>query len=329
MKKTVLLIVFFFCIHPTYSQKLIPFEKDSLWGLKNKKGAIITNPEFDEIRASEHNVYITKKDGLYGLIDQSGNEKIKAEYRTYGFYTSKGIGKLRFGEKYGITIKGKGLLIPVELTGAQILSKKTIAIKRRDKWSLIDKKGELLLKNAFDDYFYDYGTNLILLINGNWQFYHKNELIGFDQYPFIEPVFFNLDVFLYAVNKDNGHGLLSPNGEVIECKYDTLYLWETEYMFMVVEKDGFYGFIDFKTIRRGTKFSVKTECIYPVQENQDIMFIEGNDGSRPFPVYRNGKLGFIANDKVYPAIYDAYDKKAYEQNELCVKQGKKWKTIKY
>lgn len=96
MKTTVLTFLFVAFIHSSFGQNpnLIPFViyKDCLYGLKNAAGKIVWKAELDEVKPLVTNwkgyneqpevvLWLAKKYGLYGILDQKGKLIVPFEYK--------------------------------------------------------------------------------------------------------------------------------------------------------------------------------------------------------------------------------------------------------
>ncbi len=327
MKNYVFCITFIFITLSVAAQQLIPFEQNSQWGLKKSNNdEVIIEPIFDKFIETKYNVFISKKEKFYGLIDSKGNIILKANNKGWVIRSSNNHGIIKVGNTYYIAKKEKGLISYNSYEGAEILSKKTIVVKKDEKWMLIDAKGKKKKKKTFNEFVSASEGNVLFRKNNKWYFWKKEKIKKIKKsYDSLTPVHFNNNYYLYAI-KNNKHGLLSSKVEVIPCNYDTLYLWANEYFIVMVENADNYGFLSYEY----NKFKELTACIFPVKENQHIKYnIKNNSGSIPFPVYQQGKIGFISYNIVYPCIYAEYDKEAYKNGKLKVKQGNKWFQLSY
>lgn len=96
MKTTVLNFLFVAIIHSSFGQNpnLIPFViyKDCLYGLKNATGKVVWKAELDEVKPLVTNwkgyneqpevvLWLAKKYGLYGILDQKGTLIVPFEYK--------------------------------------------------------------------------------------------------------------------------------------------------------------------------------------------------------------------------------------------------------
>lgn len=114
MPRNVSLPFLFFCLFvPSLlcSQRLefrlIPFEKDGLWGYVNSKKEVIIEPQFEAAFPTYNSCGRVKNKGKFGFIDNQGNWIVKPKF-SHAEDFSWGIAQVRKGKKqYYIKTNGK------------------------------------------------------------------------------------------------------------------------------------------------------------------------------------------------------------------------------
>lgn len=135
------------------------FEHNGLWGLKDKKGNIITPPVYEEIFAfSEEGIAVAQKNGKYGYLRNDGKVLIECIYEeVYDsfFINNKNYGIIEIDEKCGlINIETGEIVIPCEYEELEMLRHVYLFNAKKDgKYHLIDASNKLIIQEGFDEPF--------------------------------------------------------------------------------------------------------------------------------------------------------------------------------
>lgn len=130
----------------------IPYFDGSLWGYMDSSGSVVLEPKYEEALAFSGNYAVVKIDGVYTLINASGDwyavDKLGLEAVT-GAAGSFIIGKKN--GKYGIYTNTFSEVTGAVYDGAVISSNGLCFVKQQGKWGLITSSGEAVLDFVYDD----------------------------------------------------------------------------------------------------------------------------------------------------------------------------------
>lgn len=226
------------------------FTKDGKQGVLNVEGQTIIQAVYDEILYNGQNKdRITVKDGGdYYFIDSNGYKTAEPEgdYDYIGFYSSSRIPAGRDG-KFGYLDGNLKEKIAFEYDAVSAFNDGTAAVKKGDKWALINEKGEALTEYLYDDValnsrgFCSVNDAVWVKQGGSWFLINsKGEAAGTESYEDVkafesgEPC---------AVCLDGKWGYADNTGNlVINCTYQDAKSFAEG--FAPVEKNGLWGYID-------------------------------------------------------------------------------------
>ena len=190
MLKSIFIFAFTLAFFSTiFSQQLIPYRKNNKWGYANTKGEVVIKPQYNAANIFTTNITAVKKDDKYGFIDQAGNPVTKFEFtRVSEFYNGQASVWTkdtaycinRFGEKIRgsvfcdgdkdylqhfdiYTKNGKTGLINYAYFSESlirdslpavwdqiIINDLYAAVKKENKWGVINKLGDLTAELIYD-----------------------------------------------------------------------------------------------------------------------------------------------------------------------------------
>lgn len=154
--------------NPTWPEFPAIFTKGKKTGLVNAKGEEIYTGSSAIFYAGE-NLYITQKDGKYGLLKNTGAWVVEPALEEIKPFEDK-LAAVKQLDKWGfISVQGK-INIPAVYEEVGNFYKNSAAVKLNGKWGVIDKAGKLRVAAKFDHY-QDLGNgHRILSIGGiNYQ----------------------------------------------------------------------------------------------------------------------------------------------------------------
>lgn len=206
-----------------YLDDILKVEKDGKKGLISLNGSKILNCDYEEISILQgiENSFLIKKNGLVGVCDYEGNIIIEPKYKDIqgiGGSYKNGYITISTDNLYGITDFNSSIIFENKyLDIKNIYSSNKYAVKKEDKYIIIDKSEKNVLDMLFDD---------VVDINNNEIMYIKDKkygVINTEGQIVIEPTYEELkflDNGLYIAKKDNKYGLINSNNEnEIEFKY--------------------------------------------------------------------------------------------------------------
>lgn len=135
------------------------FEDNGLWGLKDKKGNIITPAAYDEIFAfTDEGIAVAQKNGKYGYLRNDGKVLIECIYEeVYDalFIHNKNYGIIEIDQKCGLlNIETGEIVIPCEYEELEMLRHVYLFNAKKDgKYHLIDASNKLIIQEGFDEPF--------------------------------------------------------------------------------------------------------------------------------------------------------------------------------
>jgi WG containing repeat len=147
----------------SYSQELVPFRIDSLWGYKDKIGTVKIEPQFQYATIFMGDVAIVAKDNRLGAIDRKNNQVIPYRYEYLHHIDSSaflfGYKAKYFGEYIiGVMNKEEKVIIPPEFS---------YIAKYRNSYLVTKNKDSVIGKSSIGDVRTVISTNGLYNINGN------------------------------------------------------------------------------------------------------------------------------------------------------------------
>ena len=147
----------------------------NLFGLQDKSGNIIVEPQYKKLIRLGDSSWIILKKTKYGLIDNSGNYLIEPKYR----HVDRILGKyLKIGNSNNFAIyneKGE-IIIPPEYSSIDILFGGMFLTKKNYKYGVCDRNGNVILDNIFDDIYMPKPNIMRIQYNGQW--YEIEQIAG-------------------------------------------------------------------------------------------------------------------------------------------------------
>lgn len=233
-----------------FSGKYAPYELDGKVGLLEEDGKTVIEAVYDEIQYNgQDDDKITVKDGNhYYLINSSGYRTNVTEesYEYLGVLSQKRIVARKNG-KYGYLDGSMKEKLEFIYDDATSFYEGIAAVKKGDKWALIDRKGELITEYIYDDVAVNSmnicSVNSVIGVqmDGVWRLINeKGEQIGINAFQ-------NMKAFESqepcAVCKDGKWGFMDVEGNlVIECTYQDAKSFSNG--FAPISKENLWGFVD-------------------------------------------------------------------------------------
>ena len=276
-----------------YEKDVLKVKKDGKYGLINNSGKELLACSYDEITPISEikNSYIIKQGENVGLADNTGKVIINPIYKEI-----KALGK-DYKEGY-ITVNTENMYGVIDFTGKVILDNiyedvkniakdKKYVVKESETYKVISQDGTVVLDSGFDD---------IVSIDGN-----------------------NI-----IIKKGNNYGVINSSKEIkISASYEELKYMYSDYY--IAKKSGKYGVID---INNEEKLSFEYINIY---YNEDAGFIEAEKAEEintliynsNFELKLTGIISEVNSEKGYFRIrvgeeYKYYNFKFEEKNSFDV-----------
>ncbi len=149
--------------------------EDNLFGLQDKSGNIIVEPQYKKLIRLGNSSWIVQKKNKYGLIDNYGNYLVEPKYR----HVDRILGKyLKIGNDndYALYNEKGEIILPHEYSSIDILFGGLFLTKQNYKYGLADPNGRIILSNVFDDIYMPKPNIMRIQYNGQW--YEIEQIAG-------------------------------------------------------------------------------------------------------------------------------------------------------
>lgn len=329
----------------TYDTTALKVYNGEKYGLINFNGTEILAPTYDSIipLSKVKNSFITSKDGLYGLVDNSGNVIIDNLYTEITSLTDKyedGYVVKDQNGNYGLTNYNKKQVLECKYSEIKHVSGNNLyVVKENGNLKLINENGEVLIENGFDD-IKSIDSNNVIFVKNN-----KYGVMASDGTVLVEPTY---DELTYAFNgnyiakKDNAYGIINSSNETkVDFTYNYIIYMSDESFIEADKADGSTDILD-------TSFNVKvTGIISEINTNKGYVKVRVNGENKYynfkleertakdifttntlFLSKQNGKYGYVNSEGIVVVDY-IYDD-ATEQNDygyVAVKQNGVWGAL--
>ena len=328
-----------------YEKNILKVKKDGKWGLIDLDGKEIANTIYDNIETLKgiENSIIVEKDGKKGLLNDKGSKIIDTEYmdiQSFGDDYKNGYITINSENKYGITsLSGEKILENNYEKIENIYGEKYFVIKENGKQILIDKQGNKILTDGFNE---------INQITNSGIIYTKNKKLGLMDFEgnnkidaeYEELKEINSDIFV--AKKDGKTGIIDKDkNEKVSFEYKDI-KYNKKAGIYITEDENYNSKIlnsNFEIKIEGILSEINTDSGYmKIKQGDDykyynFKFEEKNvkdimPSNNLFLSKQDGKYGYVDSkgNKVIDYIYDD----AREQNEYgfsAIKKDGKWGAI--
>ncbi|MBB78002.1 MAG: hypothetical protein CL844_03245 [Crocinitomicaceae bacterium] len=117
-------------------------------GFIDKKGNWIVEPKYEAAKNFEYGLSRVKKNGLWGLINTSGEIIADCIYKKIGKITEYPIEILRF-DLWGFINHDGSILVEPKYSDTRTFKENYAAVRTNNKWGLIDIKGKEVIKPKY------------------------------------------------------------------------------------------------------------------------------------------------------------------------------------
>lgn len=178
MKKLFCLLFFGFLISSncSFAQTLsgelsvndvVIFSENEKFGLKDKAGNIIVEPEYKKLIRVGDSSWIVQKGNKFGLMDTNGNYLVEPKYRHVDRVMGK-YAKLGNSKDYGLyNEKGEIIILP-EYSRIDPLFGEMFLTYKNYKYGIVDHTGKVILENEYDDIYMPSPDVLRIKYQGEW-----------------------------------------------------------------------------------------------------------------------------------------------------------------
>lgn len=284
---------------------LEPFQKGSLWGLKDKDTRdIIISPQYNSIGNFVEDRAIVKKNSLFGFIDQNGHEITPPKYDEVEKFIN-GLAKVKLDQKWALINLDGEEITPIKYNIIEDFKDKYARVQCDGLWSLINRKGKelfpfkyLQISDQFDS---------VLKVES---IKHKFGLIDGDGKELLQCEYDHIGEFkngLADIKKDSKYGLINEVGEIVlPCEHISIENFIDG--FAQILKDGKYGLID-------ESGKVLVECSYDYINEFKDEIAEVKIGKSSGVINKNGEEIITCKFTKLKIINDKF---------IVVKKKRKW-----
>ncbi len=190
---------------------IVKSKKDNLYGTIDQKGNYKINPQFAEMSADGDNYVIKMGDnGDYGYCDKKGKIIINPQFKKMYFFHDSDLCPVNLNGEFGYINKKGKLVINPQFTGAIQFMGDIAAVLFNDKIGFIDKKGHFVINPQFTDTSNDFGI------------FTKEELEGWTSFTIVESQYMDINKVTENIkqllNKGKLDGMTFPPsvGEILQ-----------------------------------------------------------------------------------------------------------------
>ena len=329
----------------TYDTTALKVFNGEKYGLINFNGTEILSPTYDSIMplSGVRNSFVTSKDGLYGLVDNSGNVIIDNLYTEISSLTDKyedGYVVRDQNGNYGLINYNKKQVLECKYSEIKHVSGNNLYVVRENgNLELINENGEVLIGSGFEDIINIASNNVIFLRD------NKYGVMSSDGTVLIEPTYDELTYAFdgnYVAKKEDSYGIINTSNETkVEFSYTYITYMSDESIIEADKTDGSTDLMD-------TSFNVKvTGIVSEINSNKGYVKVRVNNENKYynfrleertaqdifttntlFLSRKDGKYGYVNKEGIVVVDY-IYDD-ATEQNDygyVAVKQNGVWGAL--
>ena len=141
--------------------------EDNLWGLKDKSGNVIVEPEYLKLIRVGDSSWIVQKKNKFGLMDSSGNFLVKPKYRHVDRILGKYV-KLGNDNDFALYDEYGNAILPHEYMSIDLLFGGMFLTYKNYKYGVVDFNGKVLISNICDDIYMPKPNIMRVKYNGDW-----------------------------------------------------------------------------------------------------------------------------------------------------------------
>lgn len=146
---------------------VVVFSEDNKFGLKDKDGNIITEPDYNKLIRLGETSWIVQKKNKFGIMDCDGNFLIKPKFRHAERVLGKYV-KLGNDNDYGIYDEHGQVVVSPEYSRIDLLFGGMFLTYKNYKYGIVDFEGKQLIDNTCDDIYMPKPNLMRIQYNGKW-----------------------------------------------------------------------------------------------------------------------------------------------------------------
>ncbi len=214
----------------------------------NRLGQKISD-QFEDVNEASNDLYVVKKDSLYGALNLYGKTQIEFQFQKLGDFIN-GYAYFIKNNKYGVISKHGEIIVNNLNWVSNINEDSVFIIKKEHSFGIINHLGQSLLETNYDFITYVKNGFYIIVKNDKYGFYNAqnkcfNTEIAYDYYKEKENNYYSNGKGFKLI-KNNSQAIADVNGKIsIDFGiYDEIYFAENN--LIKVKRKQKYGFVDRK-----------------------------------------------------------------------------------
>jgi hypothetical protein len=230
-----------------FKNGIAPVKKNNHWYFINRQGQTVSKL-YEEINELSNNIYVYKRNGKYGALDEYGQNFIENRFDKLGDFKNN-MAYFIEKNKYGF-VSNTGTIYKAEFDWISDFDEQHLAIfKVNNKFGIVRDDGHQLLDGQYDQIFNLNEKYFLIIINNLYGFYSKEGCfvtpIAYD-YNKEKPIEYYCQGNLFKLLKKQEQAIMDQNGH-LELNFG-MYA-EVNFMcdgLMLVNRKSKFGFIDKK-----------------------------------------------------------------------------------
>lgn len=329
-----------------YEENVLKVKKDGKYGLIDYEGKILISCLYDDIYSLKgtSNSIIIKKDDKLGLVDCKGNIIIEptcvniiamSEDYTSGYIIQNS------DNNYGLVDFNKTIILEAKYQDIkQVSGNNMYVVKENDTYKMIDKSENIIIENIDGEVKEINGENIVIVKDGKYTIINKTgEEILTQKYDDLKNAYDDY----YIAKKDNKYGIIKLNEEVVGFSYEGIIYRKDVDFFEADTGDVDTDIIsrEFKVVLKGIITDVNSENGYfrvridDEYKYYNLKFEEKKNtevliNNTLFLTKQNGKFGYT--DKNGNIVVECKYDDATEQNQfgyVAVNLNGVWGALDY
>ncbi|MEM9886438.1 MAG: WG repeat-containing protein [Bacteroidota bacterium] len=126
-------------------------QKDRQFGLYAKSGEPILTPTASELQAVGENIFLYKREGLWGAVDNEGQNLFKAEYEQYELIEPTSIQLKQGANTLLYSLDSQQLIKGYFYEQFLPFSEHFLLVQQQQKFGLINRMGQIVISPRFDE----------------------------------------------------------------------------------------------------------------------------------------------------------------------------------
>lgn len=131
------------------SEGMIGFQRGELWGFMDKRGKVMVEPLYEDIKPYTRGIARVKKEGKWGVIDRKGKTIANFEYEHLSYFYG-GYARAKKDDKWGFIDFAGEVAVDIKYDDLKPLSSGLALFKKEDKWGYINRYGATRIPAKFD-----------------------------------------------------------------------------------------------------------------------------------------------------------------------------------